>query len=99
MFDTPDSRNIHKAQFGTWRCKILHSLSSQYQEAHLTVTPSGKSPEVRLPQHLSPDRYEIFLTPFIEEGNFTIPGHVDIAIKVVKDGAKNITLHAQGPIL
>jgi aminopeptidase N len=87
--------NIKKEQFGTWSCKISHSSSKQTQEAHLTVTPNGKSTYVRLPKHLSPVKYNIFLTPFIVVGNFTIPGHVDILIKVVQDGSKNITLHSK----
>jgi aminopeptidase N len=59
------------------------------------VTPNGKSRNVKLPRHLSPEKYNIFLTPFIEVGNFTIPGHVDIRINVLEDNTKNITLHAE----
>ena len=88
-------RNIQEKHFGTWKCKIVHSLSNQFQEAQLTVTPSGKSFDVRLPSHLSPQRYQLFLTPFIKEGNFTIPGHVDIVIHVLESQSKNITIHSE----
>jgi len=88
-------RNIRESQFGTWKCKIVHSLSSRFQEAQLTVTPSGKSFDVRLPLHLSPQRYQLYLTPFIKEGNFTIPGHVDIVIRVLEGKSKNITIHSE----
>ena len=88
-------RNIQEEQFGTWSCKVSHTSSTQYQESHITVTPNGRSSYVRLPEHLNPVKYNIFLTPFIVFGNFTIPGHVDILIEVVKDGSKNITLHSK----
>ena len=86
---------IKQEQFGTWRCKVGHTLSKKFQEAHITVTPNGESSYFRLPTHLSPVKYKIFLTPFIVVGNFTIPGHVDILMEVVKNGSKNITLHSK----
>ena len=62
----------------------------------MTVTPTGISTDVRLPKHLNPDKYKIYLTPFIEEGNFTIPGHVDISLTVVEaQAANNVTLHIE----
>jgi aminopeptidase N len=88
-------RNLKDDQLGTWKCKVSHTESKQFQEAHLTVTPSGKSFNVRLPKHLKPRKYNIYLTPFIELGNFTIPGHVDIVISVLEDNARNITLHSE----
>ena len=89
-------RNIKEKHFGTWKCKIVHSKSKKFQEAFLTVTPTGISTDVRLPKHLNPDKYKIYLTPFIEEGNFTIPGHVDISLTVVEaQAANNVTLHIE----
>jgi aminopeptidase N len=88
-------RNIQEEQFGTWRCKIIQTLSALYQEAHFTVTTSGTSANVRLPKHLSPKQYEIYLTPFIEVGNFSIEGREKIHIHVIEDGSKNITLHSE----
>jgi aminopeptidase N len=87
--------NIQEEQFGTWTCRIGHTSSPMFQEAHMTVTPSGKSSSVRLPQHLHPLKYNIFLTPFIEVGNFTIQGHEDILINVVEGDSRNITLHSE----
>ena len=86
---------IKKEQFGTWRCKVHRTLSKKFQEAHITVTPNGESSHFRLPTHLSPVKYNIFLTPFIVVGNFTIPGHVDILIEIVEGGSQNITLHSK----
>ena len=86
---------IKKEQFGTWRCKVHRTLSKKFQEAHITVTPNGESSHFRLPTHLSPVKYNIFLTPFIVVGNFTIHGHVDILMELVKNGSKNITLHSK----
>ncbi len=61
----------------------------------MTLTPNGRSSNVRLPKHLKAIKYNIYLTPFIELGNFTIPGHVDILISVLEDEARNITLHSE----
>ena len=33
----------------------------------------------RLPRHIIPSEYAAEMIPFIEEGNFTIAGHVDMA--------------------
>ena len=92
-------RSIQEEQFGTWRCRIIHSLSSLYQEAHITVTTSGTSANVRLPKHLRPLQYEIHLTPFIEVGNFSIEGRETIDINVIENGSRNITLHSEKIII
>lgn len=49
--------------------------------------------DVRLPRSVLPDTYELKLTPFIWEGNFTFNGEVKILVNVTEK-TKNITLHA-----
>ena len=86
--------NLRERQFGTWICRIGHSSSPLFQEAHLTVTPIGKSKSVRLPTHLDPIKYSLYLTPYIKEGNFSIQGNEEILISVLEIGS-NITLHSE----
>ena len=50
---------------------------------------------IRLPTYTIPQNYVIHLTPFIIENNFTIEGHVDIEVDILKD-ANEITLHING---
>lgn len=47
----------------------------------------------RLPGDLLPSSYVIRLLPFIEEGNFTTDGYVEITFNVVQD-TNNITLNS-----
>ena len=35
-------RKIEESQFGTWKCRIAHNGSSQFQETALTVNPGGQ---------------------------------------------------------
>ena len=53
-----------------------------------------RSDNVRLPRHLAPKRYSLYLTPFLAPGNFSFQGHVDIDVAVLKKGSRNITLHS-----
>ena len=80
---------------GTWICRIFHSASPIFQEAHFTATSDGKSRQMRLPKLIQPIKYSIFLTPFIIEDNFTIQGHVDIDILITQKEVKTIILHSQ----
>ncbi len=70
----------------------------QYQEATLTATEVVPVTDVRLPSHAIPDSYVIHLTPFLIPGNFTIEGHVSIAINVMQD-ANNITLNIKNILI
>ena len=80
--------------FGDWSCKVVHSGSSKFQVVHFALpTPGQRRSNHRLPGHLKPEKYTVYLTPFIEEGNFSIAGHVDISIDVKEAGTNNITLH------
>lgn len=49
--------------------------------------------DLRLPRDVLPTTYAVRLLPFIEEGNFTTHGHVDIFVDCVKD-TNNITINA-----
>jgi aminopeptidase N len=86
-------RNLKSNQIGDWKCRVVHANCSRFQEAHITVTPDGISMTVRLPQHLKPQKYNVYLTPFIVVDNFTVQGHVDISIIVKDEISNNITLH------
>ena len=67
------------ADFGDWVCKIEHSGSSQFQESTLVVRNEERVEEgIRLSGDLIPSRYVVNLIPYIEEGNFTIEGKVQI---------------------
>ncbi|KAL6262287.1 hypothetical protein P5V15_007381 [Pogonomyrmex californicus] len=55
--------------------------------------PTKKKLDVRLPKSVMPDLYELWLIPFIWEGNFTFNGEVKILVNVTMD-TSNVTLHA-----
>ncbi|XP_052869863.1 aminopeptidase N [Anopheles cruzii] len=57
------------------------------------VTPSEPSENLRLPRSIEPIAYDIQLTPWLEEDNFTFTGTVEILIRV-KERCNNVTLHA-----
>jgi len=77
---------------GTWNCRVTHTGSTQWQEARIEVVENMKNINVRLPTHITPERYEVHLIPFIVEDNFTIAGHVNIQLEVFQPSS-NITLH------
>lgn len=49
--------------------------------------------DVRLPRSVVPHSYKLKLVPFLQEGNFTFHGDVEILVNVTSD-TSNITLHA-----
>ncbi|XP_012230834.1 aminopeptidase N [Linepithema humile] len=57
------------------------------------TTSAKKKIDVRLPKSVVPDLYQLWLTPFIWEGNFTFHGEVKIFVNVTID-TNNVTLHA-----
>jgi len=54
--------------------------------------------DVRLPTHLVPELYTLELVPFIVPDNFTIRGHVEIAM-VCMHAADNVTLHSADMVI
>ena len=76
--------SLSEDQLGIWSCKVQLNDEDQYQEAYVTATKTLPVQDVRLPRHLNPIDYRMYLTPFIIEGNFTIEGYVEIDIDVLK---------------
>ena len=74
---------------GKWDCKIHLSETNQFQTATQTVSARDEHynsflpvRDVRLPNSITPEKYNIYLTPFIVKDNYTIEGHVDITVKI-----------------
>ena len=76
--------------FGKWNC-IFNQEVSGFKEHRGDFTLLTKEEmfvkDVRLPKHVVPQHYDVHLTPFIEEGNFTTSGSVTLTFTVVKDSA------------
>lgn len=62
-------------------CYLLSSLGSSTASAKDNAVQIDEG--IRLPRNLLPDSYNIRLLPFIEEGNFTADGHVEIFFRCV----------------
>lgn len=58
-----------------------------------TKTDSPEDSDVRLPTSIVPHSYKLKLIPFLQEGNFTFQGDVQILVNVTST-TSNITLHA-----
>ena len=84
--------HLSENDLGTWTCRVHHSASRQFQEAHIQVTRPKEDVYVRLPTNIKPSRYEVFLIPFIIPDNFTIAGEVNIDINITEP-TTNITVH------
>lgn len=48
--------------------------------------------DVRLPNNVKPDRYNLKLTPYIFEGNFTFDGKISVVV-TVKNDTDRVTFH------
>ncbi|XP_018306516.1 puromycin-sensitive aminopeptidase-like protein [Mycetomoellerius zeteki] len=57
------------------------------------IIPTKIHIDIRLPRDVVPELYELWLIPFIWEGNFTFHGEIKILINVTND-TDNVTLHA-----
>lgn len=69
-------------------------VSPVFQTASsFSASTAKKKLDVRLPKSVVPDSYEIWLIPFIWEGNFTFNGEVKILVNVTED-TNSVTLHA-----
>ena len=62
---------LKNSQFGKWSCKVKLAETPLLIEAIFTVTNDIRVSDVRLPGHLKPEKYAVYLTPFLVEGNFT----------------------------
>lgn len=70
----------------------FHSHRSKTSNARQKMTDKTNE-NLRLPGDFLPSVYAIRIMPFIEEGNFTTAGQIDIFVDCLK-GTNNITLHA-----
>jgi len=101
---------LKENQLGNWICKIhFQSLISNnsnienyppnlYLSTTLTAKKDIRVKDVRLPTHMRPKHYRVYLIPFLKEGNFTIKGHVQIKVRLIKSAnlskdTKSVTLH------
>ena len=68
----------------------LMQEKSLFRQKHRSSARQGE--EYRLPRHIIPSAYNIRLLPFIEVGNFTTHGEVQIHAHCIEE-ADNITLN------
>ena len=50
--------HLSSTDLGSWRCRVQHTASAQYQEAVLEVRENMKDINVRLPDNVKPSRSE-----------------------------------------
>lgn len=76
---------IEEKYFGKWKC-ILNQGNEKIPEHGGDFTILTKEElfvrDVRLPRHVIPSQYDLHLTPFIEEQNFTTSGYLELKFKV-----------------
>lgn len=75
------------------QCDDLFDNSLLPSGKGFSSAPIKKKIDVRLPKAVVPDSYQLWLIPFIWEGNFTFHGEVKILVNVTLD-TNNVTLHA-----
>lgn len=71
----------------------LHVYKYQNAIRNLNRLAEQQDVQMRLPTDVLPIRYALRLLPFLEEGNFTTHGHVDIFVDC-KSGTDKILLNA-----
>jgi hypothetical protein len=85
-------KTMTEKYFGQWNC-IFNPGFDDHQEYRGDFTLLTKEEmfvkDVRLPNHVVPVHYDLHLTPFIEEGNFTTSGTVILNFTVVPDNESN----------
>ncbi len=64
-------KSLKQSQLGKWKCQVQLAETPFYLEAFFTATTEIRVSDVRLPKHLQPEKYAVYLTPFIIENNFT----------------------------
>ena len=79
----PDNHHSSPHRPGPSRARSDSSIGSK----------TGRVTDVRLPRHLTPEKYHLELVPFIVPGNLTIRGKVGIEM-LCNLAASNVTLHA-----
>jgi hypothetical protein len=71
----------------------IHSGKSKSRLMQSLMLSNKVNEDLRLPSDVLPSNYTIRLLPFIEEGNFTTDGHIDIFVDCVRD-TNNISMNA-----
>ena len=96
---------VKDKDIGKWSCRTILTEINQFQESVLTVPTREENQDsflpvrdVRLPTSITPEKYNVYLTPFIIKDNYTIEGHVDINVKV-SEPTFTITLHIRDIII
>ena len=85
--------NMTLQDFGQWECKIdLRSGQFQLGLVNLLSVEDGFVKDVRLPDTVLPEEYDIKLTPHIVEDNYTVDGEIIIKA-VVNNYSNSIFLH------
>lgn len=92
---SPCNRTVSSISAATsTRTTYTPSTEKMFDETTTTAEPKTETPiDLRLPRSISPHSYNIKLTPFLNEDNFTFHGDVTILVNVTSE-VDNITLHA-----
>ena len=69
------------------------AVANRYNKEGPSLFWTRQGEEYRLPKTLEPTFYTIQLLPFIEPGNFTTDGHIEISIDCLEN-TNNITLNS-----
>lgn len=71
----------------------IHSAQSKSRLMQSLMMSNKVNEDLRLPGDVLPSTYVVQLLPFIEEGNFTTDGQIDIFVDCVRD-TNNISMNA-----
>ena len=60
---------------GEWRCQI-DKMRFHRGTFHLLDAKMGHVRDIRIPRHVVPEQYDLSMTPYFQDNNFTVKGHV-----------------------
>lgn len=89
----PEPKDGGRWWYAPSRRAHLHSHKSKSRLIRDLLMSNKANEELRLPGDVIPYSYTIHLLPFIEEGNFTTRGQIEIFIDCLKN-TNNITMNA-----
>ena len=69
-------------------------VAKRYNKKEPSLFWTRQGEEYRLPKSLEPTVYSIRLLPFIEPGNFTVDGYIEIRVNCIED-TNNITMNSK----
>ena len=92
--------SLKASDFGKWVFKVFYKNDPEKQFLTIikTITSDIRTEtDFRLPTHIKPRHYRIWITPFVQEGNWTTKGRVEITAEhiLLDQDSYNITLHAE----